>query len=635
MLFLLAAGVFMGALTQSCSGDKDKEGTDNGEKKDTVTDAPMPTVDTVKDPHSFANIHQVYATHLHLDVAVDFTAKQLVGSVTYDLAFIEPTDTMILDVKKLGVDSVYLDGSTKTEFTFGEEDELLGKPMYVKISENTKKVTVYYRTIESPALQWLEPSQTSGKKHPYLFTQGQAILTRTWIPCQDSPLRRVTYSAKITVPKELMAVMSATNPQTRNESGVYEFQMKQPIPIYLMALAVGDLKFEAIGERTGVYSEPDMVAACADELQDMEKMLLAAEKLYGKYQWERYDVIVLPPSFPFGGMENPRLTFATPTIIAGDRSLVSLIAHELAHSWSGNLVTNATWSDFWLNEGFTVYFENRIMEELYGKEYADMLLLLSEQELKAEIAQMQADGKEKDTYLKLRLAHRDPDEGMNAISYEKGAFFLRMLEHTAGRERFDAFLGQYFRDYRFTNVTTEDFVGYLKKNLLEKYKLQANVDEWVYGPGLPASHVPIVSDKFTKVEETIAAYSGGKTAKDIVNPEWTTHEKLHFIRNLPETITVAQLKDLDAAFGFSASGNSEILAAWFVLSINHGYLDHKDKMEAFLIRVGRRKFLQPMYNALMSQPQTQAFAKSVYVKARPNYHSVSTGTIDKIVGYKV
>jgi aminopeptidase N len=427
--------------------------------------------------------------------------------------------------------------------------------------------------------------------------------------------------------------MSASNPTEKNAEGKYSFQMKQPIPIYLMALAVGELEFAPIGERTGVYSEPSMIKACAAELVDMEKMLAAAEKLYGKYLWERYDVIVLPPSFPFGGMENPRLTFATPTIIAGDRSLVSLIAHELAHSWSGNLVTNATWDDFWLNEGFTVYFENRIMEELYGKEYAEMLLLLAEQDLRAEIDQMNADGKEQDTYLKLRLAERDPDEGMTSITYDKGAFFLRMLEHAAGRERFDAFLSSYFRDHRFTNVTTEDFVSYLKKNLLEKHKITANVDEWVYGPGLPASHVPIVSVKFQKVEESLAKFESGTPAKDIVNPEWSTHEKLHFIKNLKPETTVEKMKELDAAFGFSASGNAEILAAWFVQSINRGYMDKKSEMEAFLVRVGRRKLLTPIYESLAKTPEGKQFATGVYRKARPNYHSVSTGTIDKILGY--
>ncbi len=557
---MLSAGIFA-----SCS--KNDASHENEQKKETTANAEQMEQE-VSDPHSFANIAEVYTTHLHLDVAVDFENQKLVGSATYDLAFEKPVDEIVLDSRKLKIDSVLLDGITKTTFEIGEYDDLLGTSVRVKITPETKKLSIYYETLESAALQWLNPDQTAGKKSPFLFTQGQAILTRTWIPCQDSPRRRLTYSARIQVPSNLMAVMSATNPTERNENGIYEYKMEKPIPIYLLALAVGDLSFEKIGEHTGVYAEPIMVKEAAYELADMEKMLKAAEKLYGEYLWDRYDVIVLPPSFPFGGMENPRLTFATPTIIAGDRSLVSLIAHELAHSWSGNLVTNATWSDFWLNEGFTVYFENRIMEELYGKDFADMLLLLSEQDLKSEIAQMQAEGREKDTYLKLRLADRDPDEGMTAITYDKGGFFLRMLEHAAGRERFDAFLAQYFRDYRFTNVTTEDFISYLEKKLLKKYNLSVNINEWVYGPGLPESHVPIHSDKFTKVEESIAAYQQGeKNAKEIVNPDWSTHERLHLIRNLSDDLSIEQMKELDAAFGFSASGNSEILSAWFIRSI--------------------------------------------------------------------
>lgn len=621
---LLIASTFVLSIA-SCGGKKEA----TVEQSATET---QPKAEAISDPHSFANIHEVYAKHLHLNVNVDFEQQKLIGSVTYDIVFVKPVTEMIFDTRSLRVDSVLLDGEVKTDFQFGEYDELLGTPLHVTVTPATKKVQIFYQTGDSWALQWLTPEQTSGKKSPYLFTQGQAILTRTWIPCQDSPLLRITYSADIQVPSNLLAVMSANNPRDRNPKGRYSFEMKQPIPVYLMALAVGDLVFEPIGKRTGVYSEPDMVKACAYELNDMERMLEAAEKLYGEYLWERYDVIVLPPSFPFGGMENPRLTFATPTIIAGDRSLVSLIAHELAHSWSGNLVTNATWSDFWLNEGFTVYFENRIMEELYGKEYSDMLLLLAEQDLKAEIQGMVSGGREKDTYLKLRLADRDPDDGMNAITYDKGAFFLRMLEHTAGRERFDSFLSQYFNDYRFTNVTTEDFVSYLDKHLLKKYNLSVNVDEWVYGPGLPASHVPIVSDKFKKVEIAVALFHKGTSAKDIFNADWSTHERIHFIRNLQTDINIAQLKEIDGVFGFSKSGNAEILTAWFVVSINRGYLDNRKELESFLMRVGRRKFLKPIYEALSKTEEGLAFARAVYAKARPNYHSVSTGTIDKLLG---
>ena len=243
--------------------------------------------------------------------------------------------------------------------------------------------------------------------------------------------------------------MSASNPQIKNETGSYHFEMKQPIPSYLLALAVGDVEFKRVSNRAGIYAERTVLDSAVWEFADLEKMIHGAEELYGAYLWERYDVLVLPPSFPFGGMENPRLTFATPSILAGDRSLTSLIAHELAHSWSGNLVTNRTWNDFWLNEGFTVYFEHRIMEKLYGRDYAEMLALLSLQDLRETIQSLKDENLYADTKLKLDLAGRNPDDGVTDIAYNKGYFFLRLFEERYGRERFDSFLKHYFSSNAF------------------------------------------------------------------------------------------------------------------------------------------------------------------------------------------
>ena len=413
----------------------------------------------IMDSHTLSNYKDLPIIHAHLDLEVDFVNKLLRGSVTHNLSEDRNTDLLVLDSKHLEVDSVKDERGNLLNFEIGNFDELLGSKFSIQLNTESKSVTIFYKTTnKSEALDWLMPNQTAGKNFPFMYTQGQSIFTRSWIPIQDTPGLRITYSANIKTPENMMAVMSAANPQEQHSENSYNFEMKQPIPPYLIALAVGNLQFKAVDYRTGVYAEPTMLDECVDELSDMGKMVDVAENLYGKYDWDRYDVIVLPPSFPFGGMENPRLTFATPTIIAGDRSLVSLIAHELAHSWSGNLVTNATWNDFWLNEGFTVYFERRIMEALYGKDYSEMLALLGYQDLLEEINVLEPDMQ----LLRLNMLGKHPDDAMTDIAYEKGYFFLRMIENHVGREKWISFLLKYFNDHKFKTIITEEFIIYLK-----------------------------------------------------------------------------------------------------------------------------------------------------------------------------
>ena len=634
MKYILTAVLVVLGLT-SCNETTEKE-----DKKETVSNPEPTVIDRNKiadDAHSFSNPDEVGTSHIHLDLKVDFYRKVLKGMARLELVHRNNKGRFVLDSKGLKIEKVYLNGDSLAAFEEIDSDPLLGEAIEISIDDHTKFVDVYYETSpDAEALQWLNAAQTAGGRHPYLFTQGQAILTRSWVPCQDTPAQRITYSATVKCPKNLMVVMSATNPTEKNNEGVYNFEMNQSIPSYLLAMAVGDLVFHKIGPRTGVYTEPSMLDASAKEFEDMEEMMVAAEGLYGAYLWDRYDVIVLPPSFPFGGMENPRLTFATPTIIAGDKSLVSLIAHELAHSWSGNLVTNATWDDFWLNEGFTVYFENRIMEEVYGKDYSDMLMMLGEQELRSEIAAMYEEGNKKDTYLKLRLANRNPDDGMTSIAYDKGAFFLKRIETAVGREKFDAFLKNYFTQNQFNTITTEQFIVYLDEQLLSTGDYDINIDEWIYSEGLPKSHVQIMSDKFKEVDEIRRNYYAGIISADEAakrSEDWAYQQTLHFLRGLDSTTTIDQMKALDEAFQFTQSGNSEILSEWFVKSIRFGYTEPNDRLEDFLLRVGRRKFLKPIYNELAETEEGKNFALKVYRKARRNYHSVSTGTIDKILGW--
>jgi aminopeptidase N len=583
------------------------------------------------DTHSYAKPNEAVAKHLLLDIAVDFEKEIISGTASYT---IESTNAkeIVFDVKNLKIHQTEVDGK-KVSFTLSANDPILGQSLTIPIEAETKTVSITYETTDkTEALQFLNPQQTADKEHPFLLTQGQAILTRTWIPIQDSPQVRLTYLAKVKVPSELMAIMSAENPKEKNDTGQYSFEMRQPISPYLIALAVGDLVYKEISPRTGVYAEKSMINKVHYEFADMEKMVNAAENLYGTYAWDQFDVVVLPPSFPFGGMENPRLTFATPTVIAGDRSLTSLIAHELAHSWSGNLVTNATWNDFWLNEGFTVYFEMRIMEALYGKEYADMLASIGRQDLSEELQNLH--DQPEATHLKLDLKGKNPDDGMNSIAYDKGYLFLRTLEEKVGRDEMDGFLKEYFNKHAFSTMTTEKFINYLKTTLLEKNSIEFNIDDWVYNPGVPENAAVIVSDKFQKVEEAIAAWEQGTISeKELCMKDWNIQQKIHFIRNIPASISIEKFTALDNACNFSKATNSYIAMVWFEQAINHNYHSNEvdEQIENFLMIVGRRWYVSTIFKALKNNDRLEE-AKRIYDKARPNYHSVTVNTIDEMLG---
>jgi leukotriene-A4 hydrolase len=586
------------------------------------------------DNHSYANFHEIYTKHLDLELDVNFSNNSIYGIARHEMVN-SGVDTVIFDVKNLEIQKVTTGrGDEKaTDFVVGQYDSILGSPLMVTISKKDTYVNIYYKTTEkSEAIDWLRPEQTSGKKLPFMYTQGQAILTRSWIPLQDSPALRITYAADVKVPKPFLPVMSANNPVRKNALSLYHFEMKQAIPSYLIALAVGDLEYHALSDTAGVYAEKELIDDAAYEFEDLPKMIAAAEKLYGKYQWEKYDVIVLPYSFPFGGMENPRLTFANPTLIAGDRSLVSVIAHELAHSWSGNLVTNASWDDFWLNEGFTVYFENRIMEELYGKEVADILVNVEFQELQKTLTYEA----EEDTKLKLNLKDRNPDDGMTDIAYIKGASFLRTLESKVGRPKMDAFLNSYFKEFAFKTITTEDFVTYLNTKLLKPNKVKFNTDEWIYKSGIPKNCVVTTSDRLAKIEALADNFVEGKNIfkKPIIKrEEFTTQEWQTFIRRLPTPMDPKKMKLLDKKLDFKGCGNAEIMAEWYVLAVNSSYTEVRPNMERFLKKVGRRKYLEPIYQTLAASPNTYdlIWARAIFNRYKTNYHFISRNTVEEII----
>jgi len=590
-----------------------------------------------RDVHSFARPTEARVTHVVLDLSADFAAHRLSGAATLTIHSAPDAREIVLDTRDLTIDSVTDGEGRPLSHRLAPPDPVLGRALHVTLPGDRRTIVIHYTTSPSAAaLQWLQPAQTAGGKEPYLFSQGQAILTRSWIPTQDSPGIRQTYDARIVVPRALVAVMSAEqltpDGEPSGDGRAFRFRLTQPVPPYLIALAVGDIAFRPIGPRSGVYAEPAVVEKAASEFADVEKMIEAAEALGGPYRWGRYDILVMPPSFPFGGMENPRLTFATPTILAGDRSLTSLVAHELAHSWSGNLVTNATWRDFWLNEGFTTYFENRIMETLYGRDRAAMLESLGRRELLDKLASLKE--KPGDQLLHLRLDGRDPDDAATPVAYEKGAAFLRMVEHTVGRERFDAWLVGYFNRHAFTSLTTAQFLQDFREHLLNNdadLERRMHVAEWLEEPGLPANATVPSSTAFARVDAEVARFTSGTSASALNTSGWVTQQWQHFLARLPDTLGHDRLRQLDEALGFSRTGNSEILFAWLRIAIRERYTPAMPALEHFLASQGRRKFLQPLYQDLMGTEWGRKDAIRIYKKARPHYHSVSTTTLDKIV----
>ena len=596
---------------------------------------PTESGDLSRDLHSYADRAEARVSHLDLDLEVDFGNRQLRGTCALDVQ--GPLGDLVLDTRDLNVSKVEIseDGQSFREaaFQLGTADPILGAPLRIERG-NASRVRVEYSTNpDAGGLQWLEPPQTAGRQQPFLYTQSQAIQARTWIPLQDSPGIRITYSARIRTPRELLAVMSAEMNSGTERTEVYEFRMPHAIPPYLIALAVGDLVFQPTGERTGVYAEPSVVAAAAREFEDTESMMQAVERLYGPYRWGRYDILVLPPAFPFGGMENPRLTFVSPTVLAGDKSLVSLIAHELAHSWSGNLVTNSTWRDFWLNEGFTTYLEARIQEEVYGPERAEMEVSLDIDALKEEMEDLD----EPDQLLHVDLTGRDPDEGVTAVPYVKGSMFLRTLEKEVGRERFDLFLRGYFDKFAFQSITTEQFTSYLHSELLSAgptISPVVSIKEWLEAPGLPQRRHEPTSAALNIADQAVQQWSAGRVAADALKTAgWSTQQWLQFLRALPDDQDSERMADLDRAFSFTDSGNAEILTEWLKLAIRNSYAPADAALEKFLGAVGRRKFLRPLYEQLMLTEEGRKRAAEIYSVARPSYHPLSAQTLDEIVGW--
>lgn len=599
--------------------------------------APILTGAAARDAHSFARPEIARVTHVALDLDADFDARRMAGTATLDIEAAPGATEIILDSKGLEIEAITDAAGARLEHAFGAGDEARGRPLTVRIGAARRIVIRYRSGPDAGALQWLTPEQTAGKRHPYLLSQGQAILNRSWIPTQDSPGIRQTWEARITAPETLKVVMSGERLTPEGEPAgagrrAWRFRMSHPVAPYLIAIAAGDIVFRPLGARTGVWSEPARIDGVANELVDTERMVAAAEALYGPYRWGRYDMIVLPPSFPYGGMENPTLTFLTPTLIAGDRSLVGTVAHELAHSWSGNLVTNAVWPDSWLNEGFTSYFENRIMEAVYGPARARQEESLSWDDLQAGLRELGPTSPR----TALHDSSEEMDGGSSGIVYDKGAIFLRTIERAVGRARWDAYLRSYFDRHAFQPMTSELFLADLRAELIRGdagLEARLQLDRWVFAPGLPDNAARPDPAAFAAVDAAAAAFNGGGGPDAVPFGGWNWAERVRFLKALPRAMPRERLAGLDRAFGLSRSGNAEVLFAWLRLALANRYEPAVPAAEHFLTSMGRRKFVQPLFQSLIDQGEWgRPIAQRIYARARPSYHNVTTATVDRMLG---
>ena len=600
------------------------------------------TYDPAHDYFSYANTDEFVTQHIALDLDVDFDAHTLNGSVVLRMNVLDTSaKEIVLDTRDVAIESVVFltaNGTTEiAEYQMGRTDAVKGTPLVITVPGNLEgeaevEIRIAYETSpQASALQWLPPELTAGGKHPMMFSQSQSIHARSWVPLQDTPAIRVTYEAVIRTPAELLAVMSANNDPRTPRSGEYQFDMPQPIPSYLLAIAVGNLYFAPLGDDTGVYTEPELLDASVYEFANTQDMLDVAEEQFGPYQWGRYDLLVLPPSFPFGGMENPRLSFLTPSLLAGDRSLVSVVAHELAHSWSGNLVTNATWRDGWLNEGMTSYLESRLMEIIYDKDRVDEERVLSYQELLGDFETVPVERQA----LAPRFDSGDADDVQGTIHYHKGQLFLQYLENGFGRERFDEFLLGYFEDFAFKTITTEAFVDYLDKKLLGPNPgiiSRQQVEAWMYQPGLPEDAPIPSSTTLDRAAELAAAWALGEASlEDVPVDSWSPQALIHFINNLPAVLAEEKLRALDASLGLSDTKNAEIARTWFIQVAKRRYTPAYAKLEKYLNRYGRARLVAPIFGALLANGQDAELAQSMFVKARTAYHPITNGYIERLL----
>lgn len=578
-----------------------------------------------RDPNTLSNYNCWRTAHTTANFEILFEEQRLSGNVVLTLKSITDSESreIILDTSYLDISEVKING-VLVKWDLLSRMDPYGSALKIYLetgipTHHTVQVLICVSTTKScTALQWLTPTQTSNKKHPYMFSQCQAIHARSVFPCQDTPDVKSTFEFNITssLPVIASGLSSPTNPTSISPSGgshVYKFHQPLPIPSYLFAIASGDIVSSSIGPRSVVATSPDRLDACVDELSaDTESFLQGAERIVYPYAWQQYNVLILPPSFPYGGMENPIFTFATPTIISGDRQNVDVIAHELAHSWSGNLVSNASWEHFWLNEGWTTYLERRIQAAVHGNDaWRDFSAVIGWKALTDSVDQFGAD--HEFTKLIIDLKGEDPDDAFSSIPYEKGFNFLYYLEKLIGKDKFDTFIPHYFTVWKGKSLDSYEFkatlLDFFTNDDIVAKKLVTNVDwdSWFYKPGLPPKpdfDTSLVQPAYDLAEnwETLAATN--------TNPETTgfqpdpsdiadlsANQLIVFLERLlllQQPLPSHHAAEMGTIYSFRTSYNVELSSRWCQVAMLAGDRSCLDVVIGLLGSVGRMKFVRPL-----------------------------------------
>jgi aminopeptidase N len=582
-----------------------------------------------KDPHSYAEFTQGLITHIDFEIQVDFETKAMKILAKYQLDH-PVSGSFYLDTRALDIERIVGDG-TDIQWVLDKQDEILGNRLHLQDLDETSEFSIQLTTSpEASALQWLTPKQTAGGSHPFVYSQCQAIHARSIFPCQDSPSVRFTYSATVRVKRPLITVMGAerTGQEDQGKLTTFTFHMLQPIPSYLFAIAVGKLEFRDMGPRTGIYAEPTLIDAAVWEFEGNEERIIQAEKLLGPYLWDRYDLLIMPPSFPYAGMENPRLTFLSPTMSVGDRSWVSIITHELAHAWTGNLVTNATWEDFWINEGWTTYIESRLTEILEGDDLNQLYRFEGRIHLRDALEYYGMDSKY--TCLKTSLVGEDPEEVGSYIAYYKGSDFLLSLENVIGRVTFDGFIKRYIQKFQFSSLSTEEFLHYLRQEL-PGIDNEVDIERWVYDVGFPEDAPVYHSKLYDQIHEALEAYKSGVLPEKSDVADWIGDQIFQFLRLIEAPISLSDCRHLEEIFGLVKHGDVAIRWAYYMIAIPSGDDRIRVDLDSFVKNVGRAILIELLFRQMVINDWTKEFARTLFDQSRDRHHPITVKAVESIL----